>query len=228
MEILYQDERVFVVHKPTGQNVIPGRGPESGPCLKDEAAAHFGGKVFVVHRIDRETSGIVLFARDAAAHRFLNGAFEGRHIQKEYLAAVQGDPAPAKGSVGVPLRLFGSGRVAAGPGGKPCRTDYETWARWEGGALLLVRPVTGRRHQIRAHLAGIGHPVLGDPLYGPPPRPVGGAPRLMLHAGRLAFPHPDGGTRTVCCDPPEAFRAFVRIVAKSEIVYPTEVKMGAL
>lgn len=228
MEILYQDERVVAVHKPSGQNVIPGRGSESGPCLKDEAAARFGEKVFVVHRIDRETSGIVLLARDAEAHRFLNGAFEGRRVRKEYLAAVQGAPVPAQGSVVVPLRLFGSGRVAADPAGKPSQTDFETWARWEGGALLLVRPVTGRRHQIRAHLAGIGHPVLGDPLYGPPLWPVGGAPRLMLHAGQLDFPHPDGGTRIVCCEPPEAFRLFVNVVAKSEIVYPTRVKMGAL
>ncbi|MBK8576436.1 MAG: RNA pseudouridine synthase [Elusimicrobia bacterium] len=219
MQVLYQDARVIAVHKPAGQLVIPGRGDSDILCLKDEMAAGLGGPVFVVHRIDRETSGIVLFAKDPDAHRFLCAAFEKQAVKKEYWAAVLGSPSPAEGFVASPLRAFGSGRMGPDPLGKPSRTEYSTVARWPGGALLAVRPVTGRRHQIRAHLAERGHPILGDPLYGPPPRPVGGAPRLLLHARALLFPHPDGSPRSVLCEPDDYFFSILNVVSKSKIVY---------
>ena len=219
MTVLYEDARLIAVHKPVGQLVIPGRGESSGPCLRDACAQRIGRPVWVVHRIDRETSGVVLFAKDAEAHRFLCGAFENRLVKKEYWAAVAGEPSPSNGAVDSALRLFGSGRVAPDPRGKPSRTEYETLARWPGGALLSVNPLTGRRHQIRAHLAHIGHPLLGDPLYGPPPRPVGGAPRLMLHARKIVFPHPDGTERSVDCLPGDDFYSYLNVVSKSEIVY---------
>lgn len=205
----------MVVAKPAGQLVIPGRGEATSVCLKDDCAQFLGGPVWVVHRIDRETSGVVLFAKDSEAHRFLCGAFERRLVKKEYLAAVVGEPAPQAGVLDRPLREFGSGRVAPDPKGKPCRTEYETVGRWAGGALLSVRPVTGRRHQIRAHLTDIGHPILGDPLYGPPPRPIGGAPRLFLHARKIVFPHPDGGERTVSAEPSENFISILNVVSIS-------------
>jgi RluA family pseudouridine synthase len=219
MDILFQDARAIAVHKPAGQLVIPGRGETQGLCLKDECALAVGAPVFVVHRLDRETSGVVLFAKDPAAHRFLCGAFEKRLVKKEYWAAVDGHPSPATGAVTSSLREYGSGRVAPDPKGKPCRTEYATLARWPGGALLNVFPVTGRRHQIRAHLNDIQHPLLGDPFYGPPPRPVGGVPQLMLHARTLSFPHPDGGTRSVTCEPPDEFFLNLNVVSKSQIVY---------
>ncbi len=219
VSVLFQDNRVLAVHKPEGQLVIPGRAPDTIPCLKDECLGFFGRPVFVVHRIDRETSGIVLFALDPDAHRFLCRAFERREVRKEYRAVVQGEPNPTEGVLSNPLREFGSGRVAPDPRGKPSRTEYQTLARWSGGSLLAVRPVTGRRHQIRTHLAGHGHPVLGDPLYGPAPRPIGGVARLMLHASVLQFPHPEGGTRTISCGPPNSFIAIFDIVSKPKIVY---------
>lgn len=206
---------MVAVAKPAGQLVIPGRGEKASLCLKDECALFLGAPVFVVHRIDRETSGVVLFAKDPEAHRFLCGAFEKRWVKKEYLAAVVGEPAPAAGVLEKPLRAFGSGRVAPDPKGKPCRTEYETVGRWAGGALLAVRPVTGRRHQIRAHLTDMGHPLLGDPLYGPPPRPIGAAPRLLLHARQIVFPHPDGDERTVCVEPSEDFNSLLNVVSTS-------------
>lgn len=218
MELLYQDARVIAVNKPAGQLVIPGRGEPSAVCLKEECSQFIGRPAFVVHRIDRETSGVVLFAKDPESHRFLCGAFENRLVKKEYLAAVVGLP-PLSGVIESPLRQFGSGRVAPDPKGKPSRTEYEVVATWAGGALLSVRPLTGRRHQIRAHLTEIGHPLLGDPFYGPPPRPLGGAPRLFLHARELLFPHPDGGERTVTVEPPEDFYLYLNIVSKSQIVY---------
>ncbi len=208
LDVLYQDARVLAVLKPAGQLVIPGRGDSTSLCLKEECARFLGGPVWVVHRIDRETSGVVLFAKDERAHRFLCGAFEKRLVNKDYLAAVVGQPRPAAGVVQSPLREFGSGRVAPDPKGKPCRTEYETVGHGPRGTLLAVRPVTGRRHQIRAHLTEIGHPILGDPLYGPPPRPIGGAPRLLLHARKITFPHPDGSERTVSAEPGPDFFLF--------------------
>lgn len=219
VKILYQDKRVVAVHKPEGQLVIPGRGPATGLCLKEECANDLARGVFVVHRIDRETSGLVLFALDAESHRFLSRAFERREVAKEYRAVVSGAPHPADGFVDSPLRLFGSGRVAADPRGKPSRTDYATLARWADGALLSVRPLTGRQHQIRTHLAERGHPVFGDSLYGPAPRPVGGIPRLLLHAAGLKFPHPDGGERDLWCEPSDSFKVLLNVVSKSKIVY---------
>jgi tRNA pseudouridine32 synthase/23S rRNA pseudouridine746 synthase len=216
LNVLFQDDRVIAVCKPAGQLVIPGRGEATSVCLKDECAQFLGGPVWVVHRIDRETSGVVLFAKDSEAHRFLCGAFERRLVKKEYLAAVVGKPDPEVGVLESALRTFGSGRVAPDPKGKPCRTEFETVGRWAGGSLLKVRPITGRRHQIRAHLTEIGHPILGDPLYGPPPRPIGGVPRLLLHARKITFPHPDGPARTVSVEPGDD---FFSVVSQSEIVY---------
>jgi tRNA pseudouridine32 synthase/23S rRNA pseudouridine746 synthase len=219
LDILYQDARLIAVRKPAGQLVIPGRGGSSALCLKEEGESSLGCPLFVVHRIDRGTSGVVVFAKDSEAHRFFCGAFEKRLVKKEYLAAVVGFPSPPAGVVERPLREFGSGRVAPDPNGKPCRTEYETAGRWAEGAVLLVRPVTGRRHQIRAHLTSLGHPVLGDPLYGPPPRPVGGAPRLFLHAWKITFPHPDGNERSVIAEPEPDFNRYLNVVSQSEIVY---------
>lgn len=214
MDVLFHDARFIAVNKPVGQLVIPGRGDSSVLCLKDECARFLGCPVFTVHRIDRETSGVVLFAKDSDSHRFLCNAFENRLVNKEYWAAVVGFP-PLSGVIDSPLRQFGSGRVAPDPKGKPSRTEFETAGRWAGGAILSVRPLTGRRHQIRAHLTEIGHPLLGDPLYGPPPRPIGGAPRLFLHARKLLFPHPDGGEKIVAAELPPDLGFFLNVVSES-------------
>ncbi len=146
--------------------------------------------MYVVHRLDREASGLVLFAKDAQTHRFLCGEFEKRRVQKIYLALVLGR-VEREGNVKAPLRAFGSGRMGVAKGGKPCLTRFRVRERFSGATLLEIEPMTGRRHQIRVHLYSLGHPVLGDPLYGSK-RPVGGSPRLMLHALelRLAFPEP--------------------------------------
>lgn len=215
MIVLYEDGGVVAVDKPAGQLVIPGRGESSSLCLKQECSAYLGAPVFVVHRIDRETSGVVLFAKDSEIHRFLCNAFEKRLVKKEYLAAVMGEPHPSNGVLESALREFGSGRVAPDPRGKPSRTEYETVGHWSGGALLRIRPVTGRRHQIRAHLTELGNPILGDPLYGPPPRPVGGGVRLFLHAHKIQFPLLNNGVRAVIAEPREDFKSILHIVSAS-------------
>ena len=190
-EILFQDERLVAVSKPAGRPTVPGRG-EIGEPLSVELERRLGLKPFVVHRLDREASGLLVFAKDAAAHRELCAAFEGRRARKTYLAAVSGR-LEGEGVVDRPLKEFGSGRVAPAPDGKPSRTRWRVERPLRGATLLRVLPETGRRHQIRAHLCAIGHPILGDPRYGPAPRPVGGAPRLMLHALALSV---EAGGRT--------------------------------
>jgi 23S rRNA-/tRNA-specific pseudouridylate synthase len=166
------------------------------------------GKVWVVHRLDRETSGVMVFARDAETHRTLNMAFERREPKKRYLAAVSGTVA-GDGEVALPLKEFGSGRVAADPKGKPALTRYRVLRTGGKASLLEVEPETGRRHQIRAHLYAVGHPVLGDTRYGVE-RPVGGAARLMLHARELTLPFPDGPARTFRAEPPEVFTEILK------------------
>jgi len=188
--IVHTDERLIGVDKPSGMASVPG-GP--GPSLQELVVAHLGAPVFIVHRLDRGTSGIIVFARDRAEHRRLSLLFESREVHKTYLAAVHGHLDDTEGLVDLPLRTFGSGRVGVASDGKPARTRYRLRERLANADLLEVMPETGRRHQVRVHLNAVGHPVLGDAVYGPPPRPVGGIGRLMLHALELELPRPDGG-----------------------------------
>lgn len=205
MELLYQDGDVVAVGKPAGQPAIPGRGCAAGGALNAEVEAALGRKIFVVHRLDLEASGLMLFALTPEAHKRLCAEFEGRRVRKSYLALVQGE-APAKGEVNSALKEFGSGRIGVDPKGKPAVTRFSLRSKGRGCSLLTVEPVTGRRHQIRAHLAAIGHPILGDPLYGRAPRPVGGAPRLMLHALALAL----AALPPLFCPVPEDFAAELK------------------
>lgn len=191
---------MVAVSKPVGQAVIPGRGIPEEP-LSAQVSRHLGSKAFVVHRLDREASGLVLFAKDAETHRLLCGKFESREVHKTYLALVLG-PIPEQGVIDQPIRAFGSGRMGIGPGGKASLTRYRVRERLKGAAWLEVEPVTGRRHQIRVHLYSAGHPIIGDPLYGAQ-RPVGGASRLMLHAYELSFSA--GRDLELRAEPPEDF-----------------------
>lgn len=187
IEIVYEDETVLALNKPAGMPSIPGRG-DIGEPLSALAARHAGGKILVVHRLDREASGLIVFAKNAAAHRLLCAQFESRRARKIYLALVLGR-LEGEGKIDSPLKEFGSGRVGASPSGKPSQTRWRALRACAGSTLLEVSPLTGRRHQIRAHLYGLGHPILGDTRYGRPV-PVGGAPRLMLHALSLSLRGP--------------------------------------
>lgn len=222
MLIVFEDERLVAVSKPVDRVVIPGRG-EVGLPLHAEAERLLGRRLFVVHRLDREASGLVVFAKDADAHRALCAGFRGRSMHKTYLALADG-LIEADGEVRTPLREFGSGRVAADPRGKPSLTRYKIREKFSKATLLEAFPVTGRRHQVRAHLFSIGHPVLGDTRYGKE-RPVGGAPatglnaagtaraendmraapRLMLHGLELSFKGPGGKVILLRAEPPPDF-----------------------
>lgn len=178
--ILFEDDRIVAVNKPVGLPTIPGRG-EIGVAVNVEIERRLRKKIFTVHRLDLDASGILVFAKDAETHRLLSLEFEERRAKKEYLVAVLGSM-QGSGRIDKPLREFSSGRVAPAPDGKRAVTLWRAERQLGGATLLRVETLTGRKHQIRAHLSSEGHPVLGDPRYGPPPRPIGGAKRLMLHA----------------------------------------------
>lgn len=181
--IIFEDDRIVAVNKPVGLPTIPGRG-EIGVAVNVEIERRLRKKIYTVHRLDLDASGILVFAKDAETHRLLSKEFEERRAKKEYLVAVLG-VMNGSGEIDKPLREFSSGRVAPAPDGKRAVTRWRVERSLGGATLLRVETLTGRKHQIRAHFSSVGHPVLGDPRYGPPPRPVGGAKRLMLHAHTL-------------------------------------------
>lgn len=181
--VVYEDDALVAVDKASGRPTIPGRG-EAPESVIDEMTRRLGRRLWVVHRLDADTSGVLVLAKTPEAHRRLCLQFEGRSAKKEYLAAVLGAMF-GEGTIDAPLKLCGSGRVAVAPEGKPSKTRWEAVRALRGATLIRAFPLTGRKHQIRVHLHSLGHSVLGDRRYGPPPRPVGGAARLMLHARRL-------------------------------------------
>ena len=204
LQVLLEDERLIAVAKPAGQAVAPGGGVNAADTLQAAVAGHIGSQAFLVHRLDRETSGVIVFAKTAEAHRELSRQFEERLVTKRYLAVVQGHVEGRSGEIGAPLREFGSGRVGVDPKGRQAVTRWALRERLADADLLEVQPITGRRHQIRVHCYSIGHPILGDTRYGNP-RPVGGAPRLMLHAAELVLA--DGVS--VAAPPPADFDAVL-------------------
>ncbi len=208
--VLYEDIETLAVEKRSGVVVIPARRGETEVPLVRQVEEYVGKKIYVVHRLDRETSGIVLFAKNPVAHRHLCLQFQQRKVGKIYAAVVQGVLAE-DGTISSPLREFGSGRVGVDENGKPSQTRYRILESLPSATWLEVIPATGRRHQIRAHLYSIGHAVLGDNIYGLQ-RPVGGVPRLMLHAGGLKFQTRGSTEVMVRSDPPEDFMRILEIL----------------
>jgi RluA family pseudouridine synthase len=180
-----------VVNKLPGYAVIPGRNISDDIVLVNLIENQLKYKVLVVHRIDLETSGIVIFAKNPNAHRHLNIQFERREVKKRYLALVQG-VVDRDTTINFPIRQFGSGRMGVDPQGKLSSTEVRVIEKFPGATLLDVLPLTGRRHQIRVHCYASGHPIMGDPMYGKD-RPVGGVPRLMLHAHQIKIADPVTG-----------------------------------
>ena len=191
--VLYADPWLLALLKPSGLLSQPGLGPELADSLISRAQERWP-EVRLVHRLDRDTSGLILLARDATTHRALSAAFAERRVRKTYLAVVQGLPADRGGVINQPLARIATrppryGVVPLEQGGKPALTRWRVLRRFEGSSLLLLQPRTGRSHQLRVHLTDLGHPVLGDPLYGEP----AAAPRLQLHAAGLQLLHPATG-----------------------------------
>lgn len=188
--LLHVDEACIVADKPAGLLAVPGR-LESDSLATRVQALH--PDAHVVHRLDQATSGLMLFARGAVAQRSLSMAFEARRVHKRYVALVEGAPAADTGEIDAPLAADWPNRPCQrvdAEHGKPSRTRWRVLRRDGDGALVELEPVTGRTHQLRVHLAHIGHPIRGDRLYAPPPWR---AERLLLHASALAFAHPTSG-----------------------------------
>jgi tRNA pseudouridine32 synthase/23S rRNA pseudouridine746 synthase len=197
--VLHEDARLLAVDKPPGRLVIPGRTGGERSLREELEGEH--GRLWVVHRLDRGTSGVLLFARDADAHRALNGDFEAGRVEKRYLALVRGAP-PDEARVDAALARGRKGRMRpARPGeagAKPAATRFRVLERLDapsrGGPFAWVEalPETGRTHQIRVHLLVLGAPLALDPDYGEP-GPLGWLARTPLHAASLVVRHPQGG-----------------------------------
>ena len=204
LPLLYADDDLVVVHKPEGLATIPERRP-TGDSLVERLAAQLGQRLWVVHRLDKDVSGVLLLARHPAAHRCLNDQFAARRVTKTYLALVHGRVTAGQGKVDLPLRAFGSGRMGVDPArGKPSATDYRVQWREAAFTLLEARPQTGRRHQLRVHLYALGHPIVGDRRYGDTTAQRG-YDRLLLHAREVACRLPSQTPLCVGAPPPPSF-----------------------
>jgi len=205
-EIVYEDETLLAVNKPVGLLSVPGRGPEKSDCLSARVQQAYTG-ARIVHRLDMETSGLLLFARSREMQRQLGKLFENRSISKTYVALVHGKPRNPTGTIDLPLIADWPNRPLQKVDfehGKPSRTKF-TLLEYDAEldrTRLQLEPVSGRSHQLRVHLFSIGHPILGDRLY-PSPDIKYQAERLMLHACRLEFQHPQTGKQlTISCPAP--------------------------
>lgn len=215
LEILLKTAELYAVNKPEGMPTIPGGGRADETALS-EAQAIAGGKLYVVHRLDKATSGVVVFARNPEAHRFLSQQFSLHTTRKIYLALVHGAIAEEQGEIREPLREFGSGRVGVDHRkGKVSLTRYEVAERL--GAFTLVRayPHTGRRHQLRAHFYSLGHPIAGDPRYGSLDD-RGKFQRLMLHALAITFQAAPGDEVTIEARVPASFDQVVETIRTAQ------------
>ena len=208
LTILYQDEDVAVVDKPCGMVVHPAAGNPDGTLVNAllyhvRDLSGIGGELRpgIVHRLDKDTSGLLLIAKNDRAHAALSEQFKARTMEKHYRAVALGQMPQHGGLIDAPIARHPTDRkrMAVVPGGKPSQTEWAVLERLRGACYLDVRLLTGRTHQIRVHLQSVGHPLLGDAIYAPKATPR--APRLMLHAHTLAFTHPATGERMTLCAP---------------------------
>ncbi len=204
LSLIHVDDALIVANKPAGLLAVPGRGPDNADCLSARVQAQYADAM-VVHRLDMATSGLMLFARGALVQRSLSQAFAQRRIDKAYIAVVNGRPEAAAGLIDLPLIADWPQRPRQRVDlahGKPSVTHWQVIEVIEpesghcadtARSRLALQPITGRTHQLRVHLAAIGHAILGDALYASTPV-AAAAPRLLLHASGLGLAHPVLGT----------------------------------
>jgi 23S rRNA pseudouridine1911/1915/1917 synthase len=201
LDVIYEDADIIAINKPPGMTVHPSPGHEHSTLVNAILAqcqdlSGIGGvmRPGIVHRLDRDTSGVILVAKNDAAHNALAKQLKDRAVEKTYLALVEGTPKPAEGVIDAPIARDPRNRqrMAVVDSGRESMTAYRVVERFGGYSLVEARPKTGRTHQIRVHLAAIGHPIVGDRVYGRASKLVG---RQFLHAQRIAFMHPRTGER---------------------------------
>lgn len=201
--VLHDDHQVILVDKPAGLLSVPGKGEHLADCLITRVQAVFP-TALLVHRLDRDTSGVMIFALTPHAQRHLGLQFEKRYTKKTYIARVWGKVEEAKGTIDLPLIVDWPNRplqMVDHENGRAAVTDWRRLKRSETETRMRLMPQTGRSHQLRVHMLALGHPILGDPFYAT--GPARDFPRMMLHSELLQFRHPDGGAPTkITCKAP--------------------------
>jgi len=193
LDVLHFDHEVLLVNKPSGLLSVPGKGEHLSDCLLSRVQAAFA-EALLVHRLDRDTSGVMIFALTPHAQRHLGLQFEKRQTKKTYVARVWGRIEEKTGQIDLPLIVDWPNRPRQKVDhaeGRAALTEWRVVRRDEAETRVRLMPRTGRSHQLRVHMAEIGHPILGDPFYAS--GPARDFPRLMLHSETLQFRHPDGG-----------------------------------
>jgi tRNA pseudouridine32 synthase/23S rRNA pseudouridine746 synthase len=200
LDLIYQDDYLLVANKPAGLLAVPGRGEDKQDCLSSRLQQDFPDAL-IVHRLDMSTSGLMLFARGAEMQKRLSLMFQDREVEKRYIAVVAGKLEPETGEVNLPIAADWPNRPLQkidAESGKHSLTRYRVLGIDNDNTRVELEPVTGRTHQLRVHMAAIGHPILGDALYGD----EASAPRLMLHATSLDLLHPVTGAPLHFVDAP--------------------------
>ena len=191
-QVLHEDAQILVVDKPAGLLSVPGKGPELSDCLISRLQAVFP-EVLLVHRLDRDTSGVMVFARTPHAQRHLGLQFEKRMVRKVYVARLAGRLEPKTGTVDLPLIVDWENRprqMVDRDNGRAAVTDWRVLRHDGETTRVRLMPKTGRSHQLRVHMLALGHPILGDPLYA---EGAGDFERMMLHSEELRIKNPEGG-----------------------------------
>ena len=221
LEIIYEDDKQVVINKAQGMVVHPGAGNRQGTLAnalyfrrlnKGKSDSTVGLRPGIVHRLDKETSGVIIAAYDEEAHAFLAEQFKSRKVKKNYLAVIAGEPKEKKGRIETCIArdVRDRKRFAVSAHGKAAVTFYRVLKTWRTHSLVLLRPKTGRTHQLRVHLKYIGRPILGDPVYGAPDKQFPDA-GLMLHAKSLTITLFGGSEERVFSSPlPERFAAVIK------------------
>lgn len=194
LALIHADAQVLVFDKPSGLLSVPAKPPGPADCLEARVRAAYP-EALLVHRLDMDTSGVMVFARTRLAQRHLNWQFERRGVAKGYVARVWARVAGQGGRIDLPLICDWPRRplqMVCAERGRQAITDWQVLAREPGATRVALAPLTGRSHQLRVHMLALGHPILGDAFYAPPGA-LAAAGRLQLHAARLGFRHPEGG-----------------------------------
>lgn len=233
IEILFENNDLIAVNKPAGMLTLPDRHDTELQSLRGLLQQKFG-EIFVIHRLDKDTSGAIVFAKHEVAHKYMSALFEGRDIQKKYVGIVHGTPYPAEGSITEPIaeHPVKKGTMTVHHKGKPSHTDYQVLESFQKFSFLQFIIHTGRTHQIRVHCKHIGHPIVCDPVYGDgkpvlvssfrkkyhlskneeEERPI--LSRLALHAHQLSFKDLNGELLTIEAPLPKDMRALLQQLRK--------------